>query len=136
MPHSPAFPLQVLYDGACSICAAAIEGYACREGGERLILVDVTVQEFEPERFGLPLNKLLYQLHAIDRQGHIYRGVDALRAIWQAFPAGSGYGLLGRILACPPIRPLARLGYWCFARLRRFLPSRKRTCRIGRGPPP
>ena len=135
MPGSPVFPLRVLYDGGCSICSAAIEGYARREGGEQLILADVTAADFDPASYGLEMDDLLYQLHAIDRAGSVYRGVEALRAIWQAFPPGTWHGLLGRLLSFPPFRPLARLGYWCFARLRRFLPKPKSACKIGREPP-
>ncbi|HKI52138.1 MAG TPA: DUF393 domain-containing protein [Geothermobacteraceae bacterium] len=135
MPGSPIFPLQVLYDGGCSVCAAAIKGYARRQGGEQLLLVDITAADFDPESFGLSRDELLYQLHAIDRAGTIYRGVEALRAIWLAFPPGTLNGLLGRLLSFAPLRPPARLGYWCFARLRRFLPQPKSVCKIGRRPP-
>ncbi len=136
MPGTPVFPLRVLYDGGCSVCSATVEGYGRREGGERLILIDVAAADFDPEAFGLPMADLLYELHAIDREGTLYRGVEALWAIWQAFPPGSVYGLLGRLVTLPPLRPLARFGYWCFARLRRFLPQRRTTCKIGREPPP
>lgn len=137
MPDSPVFPLRVLYDGGCPICSAAVEGYACREGGEKLILVDVTADDFDPEAWGLSLDEVLYQIHVIDSEGALFRGVEGIRAIWLAFPPGTWYGLLGRVLGFPPLRPLARLGYWCFARLRRFLPKPKpgSRCNIGREPP-
>jgi len=137
MPGSPVFPLRVLYDGACSICSSAVDGYACRKGGEKLILVDVSADDFDPESYGLSTYEVLHQIHAIDSEGTLYRGVEALRAIWWAFPPGSWYGLLGRVLGFAPIRPLARLGYWIFARIRRFLPKPKSgsPCRIGREPP-
>lgn len=135
MPGSPVYPLRVLYDGDCSVCAAAVEGYARRAGGEKLILIDINAADFDPDRYGLSLDELLYQLHAIDREENIYRGVAALRAIWQAFPPGTWYGLLGRLLDFPPLRPPARLGYWCIARLRRLLPKPKSACKIGRAPP-
>lgn len=134
MSVQPVFPLRILYDGGCSVCAAAVEGYARREGGERLILVDINDVDFDAAPYGLRQEELLYQLHAIDREESVYRGVEALRAIWQAFPSSSMYGLLGRLLALPMVRPLARLGYWCFARLRRFLPKAQSSCRIGRQP--
>ncbi len=132
MSVQPDFPLRILYDGGCSVCAAAIEGYARRDGGERLVLVDINDADFDAAVFGLRQEELLYQLHVIDREGSVYRGVEALRVIWQVFPSSSMYGLLGQLLALPPVRPLARLGYWCFARLRRFLPKAQSSCRIGR----
>jgi predicted DCC family thiol-disulfide oxidoreductase YuxK len=76
----------------------------------------------------------MHQLHAIDQDGQIFKGVDSFRAIWQAFPASTGYGIMGRIIQLPLVNRLARIGYWLFARIRPYLPKRHQchngTCSI------
>ena len=64
-------------------------------------------------------------------------GRRAFRAIWQAFPDSTLYGLAGTLISLPLLNPLARLCYKGFARIRRYLPKRHRdcesgTCRIGK----
>lgn len=140
MPESPQFPLRIYYDGACSICAAEIEYYGRRDRASRLTLVDISAAEFDPAPLGLSRDELMYQMHAIDAAGRIYRNVEAFWAIWQAFPGSTLYGLLGWLVTQPLLTPLTRLGYRLFARFRRYLPRRNRvcptgSCRIGRDAP-
>ncbi|MFZ2948409.1 MAG: DUF393 domain-containing protein [Desulfuromonadaceae bacterium] len=136
MPNEPAFPIRVFYDGSCSVCAAEIEHYLSRNHGGRLLGVDISAPDFDPEPFRIPLAAFMYELHVIDGNGRIYRGVEAFRAIWGAFPDSTLYGLLGAIITMPLVNPLARLLYKCFARLRPYLPKRHScgggTCRIDR----
>ena len=137
MLAAPQFPLRVFYDGACAVCAGEIEHYRRRDQAGRLVPIDISAADFDPHLSGIPLPALMYELHAIDRQGTIYRGVDAFWAIWQAFPASPLFWLLGRLVTLPLLRPLARLGYRGFARIRPYLPKRQSaclsgSCRIGR----
>lgn len=131
MPDLPAFPLQVFYDGSCSVCAAEMEIYQRKEHGGRLVFTDIGRPDFDPVPFGITLKEFMYEMHAIDRQGRVYRGVEAFRAIWQALPASTLYGLLGTLIALPGINPCARLAYRCFARIRKYLPKRREACRDG-----
>lgn len=127
----PQFPLQVFYDGSCSVCAREIEHYLQQDHGGRLRAVDISAADFEPELYHISLDAFMYELHAIDSAGRLYRGVGAFRAIWQAFPAHSVYRLLGSIISLPLIDPLARLSYKLFAKIRPFLPKRASTCDSG-----
>ncbi len=77
-------------------------------------------------------------MHAIDRNGTVYRNVEAFWAIWQAFPASTLLGLLGALITMPVVKPIARLCYKGFARIRKYLPKRDvacttGSCRIGKG---
>lgn len=140
MPETPRFPLRIFYDGACRVCAREVEHYGRSDHAGRLHLVDISAPEFDPTPVGISRDELMYQMHAIDAEGRVYRNVEAFWAIWQAFPAATLYGLLGRLVTQPLLRPLARLGYRIFARLRRYLPRREQdcstgSCRIGRNPP-
>jgi predicted DCC family thiol-disulfide oxidoreductase YuxK len=111
-----------------------------REG--RLILVDISAADFDLVSHGITLDEFMYQMHAMDNTGRVYKGVEAFWAIWQAFPASTLFGLLGWGITLPLINPLARLCYRGFARIRKYLPKRAvacpgGSCRIGRhGPYP
>ena len=138
MPASPHFPLRVFYDGACPVCSREIEHYRRQDRAGRLVPIDISAAAFDPEPFGIPLSAFMYELHGIDQVGQVYRGIEAFRAIWRAFPNSTGYRALATLVSLPVINPLARLGYRVFARLRPYLPGRRErcdigTCRIGRG---
>ncbi len=124
----PAFPLQVLYDGACSVCASEIAHYVGKDRAGRLKGVDISAPDFDPESYGLTRDDVMAQLHAIDSQGRLYRGVEAFWAIWQAYPSSTLYGLLATLVTLPLLSPLARLAYRGVARIRRFLPKKRAAC--------
>lgn len=128
MPELPQFPLRIFFDGACPLCSREVEHYLRKDRDGRLIPVDISSPDFDPHPEGITLQAFMYELHAIDRSGAVYRGVDAFRAIWQAFPDAAGYRTLAALIALPLINPLARLGYRGFARLRPYLPGRKGQC--------
>ena len=141
MPDTPAFPLQIFFDGSCSVCAAEMEVYRRKEHGGRLLFVDIGAPGFDPSPYGVTLDAFMYEMHAIDREGRVYRGVEAFRAIWQAFPASTRYGLLAALVSLPGVNFLARLAYRGFARIRKYLPKNRAackdgTCRLGKDGPP
>lgn len=129
--ESPDFPLRVFYDGSCIVCATEIEHYLRRDREGRLEPVDISAGEFDPTIYRISRNEFMDQLHAIDNSGRIYRGVEAFRAIWQAFPESTWFGLLGRLISLPGISALARLAYRGFARVRKYLPKRQSDCNRG-----
>jgi predicted DCC family thiol-disulfide oxidoreductase YuxK len=138
MTISPVFPLQIFYDGSCSVCATEVERYGRKDRDDRLILVDISAPGFDPAPFGITLAEFMYQMHAIDRSGRVFRGVEAFWAIWQAFPNSTLLGLSGKLIKLPLVNPLARLCYRLFAGIRGYLPKRRSdcssgSCRIGRG---
>lgn len=133
MLNKPDFPMRVFYDGSCYVCATEIEHYLKEDHAGRLLAVDISAPDFDPEPFRISLDAFMYELHAIDMNGRIYRGVEAFWAIWQAFPASTVYGIMGAIITMPLINPAARLLYNGFARIRPYLPKRHNcssgTCR-------
>lgn len=136
----PEFPLRVFFDGACPICAREIEHYRHRDRAGRLVLVDISAADFDPAPLGVTLQAFMHELHAIDRCGEVYRGIEAFRAIWQAFPESAAYRILTAFVMLPVVNPLARFGYRWFARVRPRLSGRKAvceadSCRIGRDDP-
>jgi predicted DCC family thiol-disulfide oxidoreductase YuxK len=129
--------LKIFYDGSCCICSGEMHVYMKKNHGGRLVFVDISEPDFNPDQYGISLADFMYQMHAIDRSGRLYRGVDAFWAIWQAFPASPWYGLLGTLISTPGMRLFARTAYRAFAITRKYLPKRRNgVCRIGKHPPP
>jgi predicted DCC family thiol-disulfide oxidoreductase YuxK len=140
MPAKPQFPLRIFYDGSCFVCSSEIEHYGQKDKEGRLLLVDISSPDFNPDSLGIVMSELMYQLHAIDQSGRVYRGVEAFWAIWQAYPASTLYGFLGTLITLPVVNAIARFCYKCFARFRIYLPKRtdvcsSGTCRIGKDKP-
>jgi predicted DCC family thiol-disulfide oxidoreductase YuxK len=137
MSDHPEYPLQIFYDGSCSVCTAKMELFRRKDHAGRLHFIDISLPGFDPDPFGITLEAFMHEMHAIDRENRVYRGVEAFRAIWQAFPASTWYGLLGTLVTLPGVNMLARCAYWSFARFRRFLPTSREacvngTCRLGK----
>ena len=128
---TPAFPLKVFYDGACIVCSAEMQHYRKKNHEGRLVFIDISSPEFDPALYGISQAEFMAQMHAIDREGTVYKAVEAFRAIWQAFPASTFYGALGTFVSLPGINALARGGYTLFARYRKYLPRRRSACETG-----
>ena len=131
MLDAPAFPLQVFYDGSCSVCAAEMDIYRRREHAGRLIFVDISRPDFDPAPHGISLQEFMHEMHGIDQQGRVFRGLEAFRAIWQAFPDSVRYRLLAALITLPGVNQLARMAYWSFAGIRKYLPRRHSDCDSG-----
>jgi predicted DCC family thiol-disulfide oxidoreductase YuxK len=129
--EKPAFPLKVFYDGACIVCATEMQIYRRKDHGGRLVFIDISAPGFDPVPYGITREEFMRQMYAIDREGTVFRAIDAFRAIWQAFPASTFYGVLGALIAFPGITAVARMGYRLFARYRKYLPRRRRDCASG-----
>lgn len=121
------FPLKIFYDGNCRVCAREMAHYRRLSSDEKLVFIDISDPEFSPAQFGRTREEFMAELHVIDAEGQLYRGVDAFRAIWQGLSV-SIYGDLSALLGLPVIHLLARAGYRAFARMRRFLPPVKKDC--------
>ncbi len=132
--RAPRFPLTVFYDGACIVCATEIEHYLKKDHGGKLLAVDISSHDFDPAPYKISMTDFMQQLHAIDQDGQVFKGIDSFWAIWQAFPPSTIYGVMGRIIQSPLVNRLARIGYWMFARIRPYLPKRNQcdsgTCSI------
>jgi predicted DCC family thiol-disulfide oxidoreductase YuxK len=131
----PEFPLKVFYDGSCNVCSSEMFVYMRKDHGGRLEFIDISEADFNPDEYGISLADFMYQMHAIDRSGRIYRGPEAFGAIWLAFPSSAWYGFLAKLVSLPGISIIARAAYLTFARFRKYLPKhRKAVCNTGKRP--
>lgn len=130
MAQSTRFPLQIFYDGACSVCSREMRSYQKRESGGRLNFIDISAADFSAADHGSSHQDLMRELHVRDADGQFHKGVGAFVRIWSAFPDSPLYSLLGRTMSLPVIRQGADLGYAIFARFRHLLP--RTECHDGR----
>ncbi|HXG13269.1 MAG TPA: DUF393 domain-containing protein [Gemmataceae bacterium] len=124
--------LKVFYDGHCHLCSREM-GYFHRRAAARIDFIDYTAPEFDAQAEGLDPAALDRSLHVKLADGQLRLGIDAVIELWKVVP---GYGWLARLADHPVLRPLLRLGYICFAHLRRRLPRRKQRCPLKQPAPP
>lgn len=122
-----AWPVQVFYDGGCRVCATEIEHYRTLEHAGRLDFIDISAPAFQAESYGRSQQQFMISMHVRDAAGRCWCGVAAFPVIWRALP-GPRYRWLVAIVSQPGVFQLASFGYWCFARLRKFLPKTSRRC--------
>jgi predicted DCC family thiol-disulfide oxidoreductase YuxK len=90
-------------------------GRAARAGRSRsLALEDISAPGFDAAPWCATAAELDALMHAVDAQGHTWRGVPALRQAYSAV----GRGLIWAPTAWPLLAPLFDTGYALFARNR------------------
>jgi predicted DCC family thiol-disulfide oxidoreductase YuxK len=83
--------LAILYDGACDMCRASVDGIRHFDNSgqiEPLDLQDAQARAKFPE---LKLESLLEELHAVDDNGRVYRGARAINEILRRQHGLKGY---------------------------------------------
>ncbi|MDD2309800.1 MAG: DCC1-like thiol-disulfide oxidoreductase family protein [Desulfuromonadaceae bacterium] len=109
MTVTPVFPLRIFYDGSCSVCATEVERYGRKDRDGRLILVDISAPDFDADSFGITLKGFMYQMHAIDQSGRVFRGVETFWAIWLRQADYAAAGQSARQARLPSVRQYPRL---------------------------
>jgi predicted DCC family thiol-disulfide oxidoreductase YuxK len=117
---SKIYPLEFLYDGNCPICRYDVVRLhqADREG--RIIFIDVTAPEFEPQAYGRTRQMLLARIHARRADGVIVEGPEVFRLALTAL----GYGWLVAPTRWPLLSQITDFCYSWFARHRGSLARR------------
>jgi predicted DCC family thiol-disulfide oxidoreductase YuxK len=111
------FPLTLLYDAGCPVCALEMDHLRerCTDGSLRFI--DISAAGFDPARYGVPLADLNAEIHGVRPDGSVLRGVPVLRLAYEA----AGIGWVMRPTGWPVLRPVVDLGYRLFARHRQTI---------------
>jgi predicted DCC family thiol-disulfide oxidoreductase YuxK len=113
--RKPIYPLTLLYDGQCPVCRLEMDELRTQDRHGRLRFEDISAPGFDAETWGATAAELDALMHAVDAQGHTWRGVPALREAYTAV----GRGAVWAPTAWPLLAPLAGAGYALFARHRR-----------------
>ena len=126
--------LSTLYNGACPVCRHEMKHYrrvaaAC---GANLEWRDVAADPGPALALRIDPEVAKSRLHALDREGNLHVGVDALIAIWSALPS---HRWIARLVGAPVVHPVARLAYdhLLAPTLYRWAEWRMRRAGAGRG---
>ncbi len=101
------FPLTLLYDGDCEVCAHEMNDLRGRDREKRLIFVDIAQPAFDPQRYGTQLSELRAQIHAVRPDGRLLRGVSVLHVAYAAV----GRGWMFAPVKWPFLKPMANAVY-------------------------
>jgi predicted DCC family thiol-disulfide oxidoreductase YuxK len=76
------------YNGACPVCRAEMTVYRRRSdaAGLPLVFCDVAADARGAAQHGISADQALRRLYAVDAEGRLYRGYDAMLAVWKRVP--------------------------------------------------
>jgi predicted DCC family thiol-disulfide oxidoreductase YuxK len=109
------YPLTLLYDGACPVCSLEMDNLRARNAAGSLVLMDIAAPGFDAAAYGVSLQALNEEIHAVRPDGSHLIGLAALRAAYAAV----GLGWVLKPTGWGPLAPVADWGYRLFARHRR-----------------
>jgi predicted DCC family thiol-disulfide oxidoreductase YuxK len=115
--HATVYPLTLLYDAGCAVCALEMDHLRSLSRDGRLVFVDISEPGFDPAPFGATLGELNAEIHAVTAGGELLRGIGVLRLAYEA----AGIGWVLRPTGWAPLRPLFDRAYRVFARNRRVI---------------
>lgn len=113
----------VFYDGLCPLCSREIDHYRRHVTGQEVRFLDINSPGFDAASHGLDSARIHQVMH-VKVGDEIRTGVDAFVALWTALPA---FRWLARLARVPGVHFMMTMGYHVFARLRPWLPRRRRA---------
>lgn len=123
----------LLYDGECPLCRREIEWF-CRRDPEAMHVVDISLDGFDSNAYGLAPDDVHRELHGIKPDGTITVGMDSVREAYRVI----GLGFMVSFTAYWPFRPITDWMYRRFAANRLQLGTwlGRRECDENRCKPP
>jgi predicted DCC family thiol-disulfide oxidoreductase YuxK len=73
--------LAILYDGACDMCRASVDGISHFDNSGQIEPLDLQDAPARAKFPALKMESLLEELHAVDDSGRVYRGARAINEI-------------------------------------------------------
>lgn len=111
------YPLTLLYDGGCAICALEMDHLRERCSDGRLVFVDIAAPGFDMAAVGVGRAALMAEIHGRCADGRLLRGLPVLRLAYAAAGLGGWLAPTG----WRALQPAADAGYRWFARHRQAL---------------
>jgi predicted DCC family thiol-disulfide oxidoreductase YuxK len=129
-PDTPALNrFKVFYDGLCVVCSREIRFYRRLRGSENLDWIDIASPQFVAAEYGLDPKEAERYFHVSNERGQLISGVDAFVEIWKRLPA---LKLWVKLSTIPGVKPMLKLGYRGFVRIRPYLPRHPSSCESDR----
>ncbi len=104
--------MKVYYNSGCPVCKAGIEGQMEKSSSCEVQWADVHKDNRLVSELHADLEFVRERLHAVDEQGKLHVGFDAVLAIWRNSPTERWKA---RFFGLPLIRHLCRAAYNLFA---------------------
>jgi predicted DCC family thiol-disulfide oxidoreductase YuxK len=109
--------IRIYYDGVCRLCSGLID--RIEHSREADSFEPIAIQKEVPA--GMPYAEADRDMHAVDAEGRVYKGADAVRYIMSRYPR---WRWLASLASLPGLKQLANLLYRLIAdnRKRWFYP--------------
>ncbi|MET0050592.1 MAG: DUF393 domain-containing protein [Candidatus Thiodiazotropha sp.] len=108
------YPLEFLYDGQCPICCADVARLRKADRHQRLVFIDISTEDFDPQGYQRTQEALLARIHARRADGVIVEGPEVFRLALEAVDMG----WLAAPTRWPLVSQVTEIGYTWFARHR------------------
>jgi predicted DCC family thiol-disulfide oxidoreductase YuxK len=109
--------IKILYDGNCGLCSKEIKYYKKIDNRNVFEWINVYTDDIYLKKLGILKSEALMELHAIDKKGNVYKGVDSFILIWKNL--SFLWSILGILVSFYPIYITAKFAYRKFA-IQRF----------------
>ena len=106
--------LKVFYDNKCNICSKEIQFYKKRNI-KSIEWIGIHNNSEQLNKANITKENSLKEIHIIDENNNVYKGVDAFIVLWGKFKY---LNFLAKIINFYPIKILVTLGYKIFAKYR------------------
>jgi len=107
--------LTVVFDDGCAVCRAMVSTAKRQRTTSRIEFVGASVADSRPELEVLAADAAERAVQVRMPHGELMEGAEAVGAVLMAMPT---WRWVGRIAGYPGVRPLARVLYALFARVR------------------
>ena len=109
--------IKVYFDGNCGLCSKEINYYKKIAKKNIFEWVNIYTHDTDLKKFGITKSEALMELHALDENGKMYKGVDSFILIWKNL--SFFWSILGILVSFYPIYLTAKFAYRKFA-IQRF----------------
>tara|TARA_A100001011_G_scaffold222530_1_gene230503 strand:- start:60 stop:437 length:378 start_codon:yes stop_codon:yes gene_type:complete len=109
--------IKVYFDGNCGLCSKEINYYNKIDKKNIFEWVNIYTNDTDLKKFGITKSEALMELHALDENGKMYKGVDSFILIWKNL--SFFWSILGILVSFYPIYLTAKFAYRKFA-IQRF----------------
>ena len=109
--------IKVYYDGNCGLCSKEINYYNKIDKNNIFEWVNIYTHDIDLKKLGITKSEALMELHALDENGKMYKGVDSFILIWKNL--SFFWSILGILVSFYPIYLTAKFAYRKFA-IQRF----------------
>ena len=109
--------IKVYFDGNCGLCSKEINYYKKIDKKNIFEWVNIYTHDTDLNKLGITKSEALMELHALDENGKMYKGVDSFILIWKNL--SFFWSILGILVSFYPIYLTAKFAYRKFA-IQRF----------------